>query len=94
MRHPGEKKVTWDIELKSSSSQALLSDWCRKKLPLILTPLNGKIIFKISGLLESCQVKVNGQQVEFNELTCIDKASKLVELISNNTSRAKYTSAW
>jgi hypothetical protein len=85
MKHPGGKKVTWDVEPTSSSSQALVSDWCIKKLPSILTPLTGNIIFKISNSLESCQVKVNGWQVEFNALTCIDKASKLVKLISNNT---------
>ncbi len=94
MRHPGETKVKWDIEPTSLSSQALVSDWCGKKLPSILTHPTGNIIFKISGLLESCQVKVNGWQVEFNALTCIDKASKLVKLISNNTSCAKNTSAW
>jgi hypothetical protein len=82
MKHPGEKKFTWDVEPTSSSSQALESDCCGKKLPSILTPPTGNIIFKISGLLESCQVKINGQQVEFNALTCIDKASELVELIS------------
>ncbi len=27
MRHPGEKKVMWDVEPTPSSSQALLSDW-------------------------------------------------------------------
>jgi hypothetical protein len=27
MRHPGKKKVTWDVEPMSSSSQALVSDW-------------------------------------------------------------------
>jgi hypothetical protein len=64
----------------------------QKKSPPILTPTTGNIIFKISGLLE-LQVKVNGQQVEFNALTCIDKASKLVKLISNNTSCAKNISA-
>ncbi len=45
-----------------------------ERSPLILTPPTGNIIFKISGLLESCQVKVNGRQVEFNALTCIEKA--------------------
>ncbi len=82
MKHPGEKKVTWDVEPMSSSSQALVSDWYGKKSPSILTPPTGNITYKISGLLESCQVKVNGQQVEFNALTCIDKASELVKLIS------------
>ncbi len=48
----------------------------------MLTPPISNIIFKISGLLESCQVKVIGWQVEFNALTCIDKASELVKLIS------------
>jgi hypothetical protein len=43
-----------------------------------LTPPTGNIIFKISDSLKSCKVKVNRQQVEFNALTCIDKASKLV----------------
>ncbi len=82
MKHPGEKKFTWDVEPTSSSSQASVSDWYGKKLPSILTPPTSNIIFKISGLLESCQVKINGQQVKFNALTCIDKASELVELIS------------
>ncbi len=87
----------------------LVSDWYGKKLPSILTPLTGNIIFKTSGLLESCQVKVNGQQVEFNALTCIDKAPELVKpiskqyimcpehwcmTISNNTQCTKNTSAW
>ncbi len=43
--------------------------------------MTGNIIFKISGLLESCQVKINGWQVEFNALICIDKASELVKII-------------
>ncbi len=94
MRHPGEKKVMWDVEPTSSSSQALVSDWCGKKSPSILTPTTGNIIFRISSLLESCQVKVNGWQVELNALTCADKASELVKLISNNTSCAKNISAW
>ncbi len=81
-KHPGELKFTWDIEPTPSSSQALVSDWYGKKLPSILTPPTGNIIFKTSGLLESCQVKVNGGQVEFNALTCIDKASELVKPIS------------
>ncbi len=72
MKHTGEEKFTWDVEPTSSSSQALVSDWYRKKLPSILTPPTGNIIFKTSELLESCQVKVNGRQVEFNALTCID----------------------
>jgi hypothetical protein len=82
MKHPGEKKVTWDVEPTSSSSQSLVSDWCGKKSPLILTPTTGNIIYKISGLLESGQVKVNGRQIEYNALTCIDKALELVKLIS------------
>ncbi len=85
MRLPGEKNFAWDIEPMSYSSQASVSDWCEKKSPLILTPPTGNIIFKISGLLGSCQVKVNGGQVEFNALTFIDKVWKLVKLISNNT---------
>ncbi len=79
MKHPGEKKFAWDVEPTSSSSQALVSDWYGKKSPSMLTPPTGNIIFKTSGLLESRQVKVNGQQVEFNALTCIDKASELVK---------------
>ncbi len=82
VKHPGEKKFTWDVEPTSSSSQALVSDWCGKKSPSILTPPTNNIIFMISGLLESCTVIVNGQQVDFNSLTCIDKASELVKLIS------------
>ncbi len=90
----GEKKVMWDIEQMSSLSQALVSDWCRKKLPSILTPPTSNIIFKVVNSLKSCQVKVNGRQVKFNALTCIDKTSKLFKLISNNTSCAKNTSTW
>jgi hypothetical protein len=45
------------------------------------------------------KVKVNGQQVEFNALTCIDTASNLVELIyvDNKTSKHicdKLTQSW
>jgi hypothetical protein len=54
-------------------------------LPSILTHPTGNIIFKVANLLKLCKVKVNGQQVEFNALTCIDKAEKLVKQISNNT---------
>ncbi len=82
MRHPGEKKVTWDVEPTSSSPQALISDWYGKKLPSILTPPPGNIIFKTSGLLESCQVKVNVPQVEFNEVEGID----IIIWSSHNTS--------
>ncbi len=94
MRHPGDKTVTWDVEPTSLSSQALVSDWCGKKLPSILTPPTGNIIFKVADLLKSCKVKVNGRQVKFNAFICIDKASKLVKLISNNTECAMNTSAW
>ncbi len=43
--------------------------------------------------------KINGQQVEFNALTCIDTASNLVELIriDNKTAehvRDKLTQSW
>ncbi len=51
------------------------------------------------GLIGPWKVKVNGQQVEFNALTCIDTASNLVELISvdNGTAkhlRDKFTQSW
>ncbi len=51
------------------------------------------------NLIGPWKVKVNGQQVEFNALTCIDMASNLVELISvdNNTAkhiRDKFTQSW
>jgi hypothetical protein len=36
------------------------------------------------------KVKVNGQQVEFNALTCIDMASNLVELIHVDNKTAKH----
>jgi hypothetical protein len=50
-------------------------------------------------LIEPWKVKVNGQQVEFNALTCIDTASNLVELIrvDNKTAehiRDKFTQTW
>ncbi len=45
------------------------------------------------------KVKVNGQKVEFNALTCIDKASNLVKLIrvDNKTAKHvhdKFTNSW
>jgi hypothetical protein len=45
------------------------------------------------------KVKVNGQQVEFNALACIDMASNLVKLILvDNTAakhiRDKFTQSW
>jgi hypothetical protein len=36
------------------------------------------------------KVKANGQQVEFNALTCIDTASNLVELICVDNKKAKH----
>jgi hypothetical protein len=48
----------------------------RKEVANDLTPPTGYIIFKVAKLLKPWKVKVNGQQVEFNGLTCIDKASK------------------
>ena len=51
------------------------------------------------NLIGPWKVKVNGQQVEFNALTCIDTASNLVELIciDNKTAehkRDKFTQSW
>ncbi len=51
------------------------------------------------NLIGPWKVKVNGQQVEFNALTCIDTASNLVELIliNNKTAkhiRDKFTQSW
>eukprot|EP00804_Cyclotella_cryptica_P020904 CCRYP_011489-RA/>CCRYP_011489-RA protein AED:0.41 eAED:0.41 QI:0/0/0/1/0/0/3/0/173 len=50
-------------------------------------------------LIGPWEVKVNGQKVEFNALTCIDTASNLVELIriDNKTARHirdKFTQCW
>jgi hypothetical protein len=50
-------------------------------------------------LIGPWKVKVNGQQVEFNALTCIDTASNLVELIliDNKTAKHihdKFTQSW
>ncbi len=50
-------------------------------------------------LIGPWKVKVNGQQVEFYALTCIDTASNLVELIrvDNKTAkhiRVKFTQSW
>jgi hypothetical protein len=50
-------------------------------------------------LIGPWKVKVNGQQVEFNALTCIDTTSNLVELIrvDNNTAKHihdKFTQSW
>jgi hypothetical protein len=51
------------------------------------------------NLIGPRKVKVNGQQVEFNQLTCIDTASNLVELIhvDNKTAKHihdKFTQSW
>jgi hypothetical protein len=51
------------------------------------------------NLIGPWKVKVNGQQVEFNALTCIDTASNLVELIcvDNKTAKHigdKFTQSW
>ncbi len=50
-------------------------------------------------LIGPWKVKVNGQQAEFNALTCIDMASNLVKLIhaDNKTAkhiREKFTQSW
>jgi hypothetical protein len=50
-------------------------------------------------LIGPWKVKVNGQQVEFNALTCIDTASNLVKLIciDNKTAKHihdKFTQSW
>ncbi len=50
-------------------------------------------------LIGPWKVKVNGQQVEFNVLTCIDTAWNLVELIriDNKTAKHipdKFTQSW
>ena len=50
-------------------------------------------------LIGPCKVKVNGQQVELNALTCIDTALNLGELIciDNKTAehiRCKFTQSW
>jgi hypothetical protein len=41
-------------------------------------------------LIGPLKVKINGQQVEFNALTCIDTASNLVELIHVDNKTAKH----
>jgi hypothetical protein len=51
------------------------------------------------NLIGPWKVKVNGQQVEFNALTCIDTASNLVELIRIDNKTAnhiceKFTQSW
>ncbi len=43
-----------------------------------------------SNLIGPWRVKVNGQQVEFHALTCIDKASNLVKLIHIDNETAKH----
>jgi hypothetical protein len=42
------------------------------------------------NLIGPWKVKVNGQQVEFNALTCIDMASNLVKLICVDNKTAKH----
>jgi hypothetical protein len=44
----------------------------------------------IIDLIRPWKVKVNGQQVEFNALTCIDTASNLVELIRFDNKTVKH----
>ncbi len=51
------------------------------------------------NLIGPWKVKVNGQQVEFNSLTCIDTVSNLVKLIhvDKNTAKHiidKFTQSW
>ncbi len=51
------------------------------------------------NLIGPWKVKVNGQQVEFNALTCIDTASNLVKLIRVDYKTAKhirdkFTQSW
>ena len=51
------------------------------------------------NLIGPWKVKVNGQQVEFNALTCIDMASNLVKLIRDDNKTAthirdKFTQSW
>ncbi len=41
------------------------------------------------SLIGPWKVKVNGQQVEFNALTCIDTASNIVQLIRVDNKTAK-----
>jgi hypothetical protein len=61
-----------------------------------IEPWEGEVAIDLFG---PWKVKVNGQQVEFNALTCIDMASNLVELIhiDNKTAkhtREKFTQSW
>jgi hypothetical protein len=44
------------------------------------------------NLIGPWSVKVNGQQVEFNALTCIDKTLNLVKLIRIDNDTAKHIS--
>jgi hypothetical protein len=51
------------------------------------------------NLIGPWKVKVNGQQVELNALTCIDMASNLVKLIRDDNKTAthirdKFTQSW
>jgi hypothetical protein len=51
------------------------------------------------NLIGPWKVKINGQQVEFNALTCIDTALNLVKLIRNDNETAKhirdkFTQSW
>ncbi len=51
------------------------------------------------NLIGPWKAKVNGQQVEFNALTCIDMASNLVKLIRVDNKTAehildKFTQSW
>ncbi len=60
-----------------------------------IAPLEEVVI----NLIGPWKVKVNGIQVEFNALTCIDTASNLVKLIriDNKTAehiRDKFTQSW
>ncbi len=58
------------------------------KLEVRIAPWEGDAI----NLIGPWKVKVNGQQVEFNALTCIDTASNLVKLSCVDIKTAKHIS--
>jgi hypothetical protein len=73
MRHPGRG---YDLLPKREVRIAP-----QEEVAINLTPPTGNTIFKVANLLQPCLVKIDGRPVEFNALTCIDKASKSVKLI-------------
>jgi hypothetical protein len=95
MGHPGEKnhhtKLCYHIDrLKCKDCQRYKLAGCGGSLPskkdVRIAPWEEVTI----DIIGPWKVKVDGQLVELNVLTCIDTASNLVELIHIDHKTAKY----